>query len=31
MQVEDKDGHYKQDKYDDKYVYVSMGILLYPI
>ena len=30
-QVEDKDGYYKQDKDDYKYVYVSMDILLYLI
>ena len=29
--MEDKDGYYKQDKDDDKYVYVSIGILLYSI
>ena len=31
MDVEDRDGYYKQDKDDDKKVYVSMGILLYSI
>jgi len=31
MQVENKDGHYKQDKDDDKNIYVSIGILLYSI
>ena len=30
-QVEVKDGYYKQDKDDDKCVYVLMGILLYSI
>ena len=30
-QVEDKDRYYKQDKHDDKKVYVSMDVLSYPI
>ena len=31
VEVEDKDGYYKQDKDDDKYVYVLIGIILYSI
>jgi len=31
VEVEDKDGYYKQDKDDDKYEDVSMDILLYSI
>ena len=30
-QVEDKDGYYKQDKNDDKKVYVIMDVLSYSI
>ena len=30
-QVEDKDRYYKQDKDNDKKVYVSMDVLSYPI
>ena len=30
-QVDDKDEYYKQDKHDDKKVYVSIDILLFSI